>query len=244
MIRQLLVIAAVIGLWLFIRWVRKQPRQKQFQSIAILVAVILIGFAAAGKLNWIFALFAALIPVFQRILSILSYAPLFSRLFTHFKNAQPGNPKHTQSSVETEYFNMRLDHTSGVMSGTIKKGLHANKNLTDLSISELIELYKEIYDVDTDSAQLLEAYLDRTYKNKWRDQVDEELYEGNRATENTNMTLDEAYNILGLQNNATHDEIIDAHRRLMQKLHPDRGGSDYLASKINQAKNVLLKKAA
>ena len=53
MIRQLLVIAAVIGLWLFIRWIRKQPRQKQFQSIAILVAVVLIGFAAAGKLNWI-----------------------------------------------------------------------------------------------------------------------------------------------------------------------------------------------
>lgn len=244
MIRQLLVIAAVIGLWLFIRWVRKQPRQKQFQSIAILVAVVLIGFAAAGKLNWIFALFAALVPVFQRVLSILSYAPLFSRLFNKFKNSQPGNAKQTHSSVETEYFSMSLDHASGVMSGTIKKGAHSGKELKNLSITELVELYKEVYAVDTDSAQLLEAYLDRTFKDKWRDQVDEELHANYKASEYTKMTVDEAYNILGLQSSATQDEIIDAHRRLIQKLHPDRGGSDYLASKINQAKEMLLKKAA
>jgi len=244
MIRQLLVIAAVIGLWLFIRWIRKQPRQKQFQSIAILVAVILIGFAAAGKLNWIFALFAALVPVFQRVLSILSYAPLFSRLFNQFKSSQSGNTKQTHSSVETEYLNMSLDHASGVMSGTIKKGAHAGEELKNLSITKLVELYKEIYAVDTESAQLLEAYLDRTFKNKWRDQVDEELHANYKASENTKMTVDEAYNILGLQSSATQDEIIDAHRRLIQKLHPDRGGNDYLASKINQAKEMLLKKAA
>ena len=244
MIRQLLVIAAVIGLWLFIRWIRKQPRQKQFQSIAILVAVVLIGFAVAGKLNWIFALFAALIPVFQRVLSILSYAPLFSRLFNQFKNSQSGNAKQTHSSVETEYFSMSLDHASGVMSGTIKKGAHSGEELKNLSITELVELYKEICTVDSDSAQLLEAYLDRTFKDKWRDQVDEELHANYKASENTTMTVDEAYNILGLQSSATQDEIIDAHRRLIQKLHPDRGGSDYLASKINQAKEMLLKKAA
>ncbi len=139
---------------------------------------------------------------------------------------------------------MSLDHASGVMSGTIKKGAHSGEELKNLSIKELVDLYKEVCAVDTDSAQLLEAYLDRTFKDKWRDQVDEELHANYKASEYTKMTVDEAYNILGLQSSATQDEIIDAHRRLIQKLHPDRGGSDYLASKINQAKEMLLKKAA
>lgn len=54
------------------------------------------------------------------------------------------------------------------------------------------------------------------------------------------MTYDDALQILGLEPGATRDAIVDAHRRLIQKLHPDRGGSDYLASQINQARKVLL----
>ena len=242
--RQLLVIAAVIGLWLFMRWIRKQPKQKQFQSIAILIAIVLIGFAAAGKLNWIFALFAALLPFMQRVLSLLSYAPLFGRLFTQFRNLQSGNTTNTQSSVETEYFSMFLDHATGVMCGNIKKGVYSGKELKNVSMNDLIELYKEICTTDTDSAQLLAAYLDRTYKDKWRDHVDEDVHINSASHLSSKMTFDEAYSILGLQNDATQEEISEAHRRLMQKLHPDRGGSDYLASKINQAKDMLLRKAA
>ena len=238
---QLLLIAAVIGFLFYMRWLFKQPKQKQFQSAAILVAIIVIGLVLTGRTHWLFAIFAGIIPFFQRILGMLSYLPILGRLFTQFRNMQSGTNSAQQSNVETEYLYMTLDHASGLMHGKIKKGTHSGENLNNLSITQLVELYNEYINIDTDSAQLLEAYLDRTHQDKWRDHANVNNGQSHNAASDTSMSTEEALNILGLKKDATKEDIIDAHRRLIQKLHPDRGGNDYLAAKINQAKDLLIK---
>lgn len=117
-------------------------------------------------------------------------------------------------------------------------GQFKGKLLSDLQLEQLLALYKNYRSTDEQSAALLQAYLDRIHGDKWRSNTDDTK----SSVETGNMGRQEAYEILGLSPDASHEEIIDAHRRLMQKLHPDRGGSTYLAAKINQAKDLLLSK--
>jgi DnaJ-domain-containing protein 1 len=95
---------------------------------------------------------------------------------------------------------------------------------------------------DQDGARLLEAYLDRRFP-AWRKDAepDEHPRPGGDAHAGA-MTEEEAYQILGLAPGASAEEIRRAHRTLMKKLHPDQGGSTYLAARVNQAKEILLRR--
>ena len=239
--RGLIVLAAIAGLYLAYLWFVKQPRKTQLQAAAVTVGILLIALAASGRLNWVFALLGALLPFFRRLLPLLGYLPVIQRVYRQFKSAQSSTaqPSGQQSNVETRFIRMTLDHDSGEMNGQVLEGLYAGEALQSLSLQQLIELLNRYNEDDEESAALLRAYLDRVHGADWQQQEQPQADAGPSGLSG-DMSRREAYDILGLKEGATKQQIIDAHRRLMQKLHPDRGGSAFLAAKINQARDLLL----
>ena len=135
---------------------------------------------------------------------------------------------------------MRLDQDTGAMSGTALAGAQQGRELDTLTRGECLALYDDCRRDDPEGARLLETYLDRRFAG-WR-QADEGQGEERRRNDRGGaMTRDQAYQILGLSQGASAEEIIRAHRSLMQKLHPDHGGSTALAAQVNEAKDVLLR---
>ncbi len=242
MARLLLLLAVFVGLFFLFRWWFRQPPRVIWQSLAVLLAVVLLVLVLTGRAHWLAAVFAALLPFVRGLLSMLNLLPLLKRLFGGAGAARPSaQAKSGQTStVESKYLRMSLDHDSGDIGGEVLEGAFAGKALNQLGLDELLQLLGECQD-DEDSVAMLQAYLDRVYADTWRQQAGAQG-ERRAAGESDEMTRAEALQVLGLDDGASDDEIVDAHRRLMQKLHPDRGGSAYLAAKINQAKDTLLGK--
>lgn len=142
------------------------------------------------------------------------------------------------SRVRSRFFEMKLDHDTGALTGTIISGPNAGRLLEDFDLPALIVMFGEL---DAESVPLLESYLDRRFP-AWRQHAQGDRAGRQRgAASGTKMTNEEAYQILGLKAGAGRDEIGRAHRALMKKLHPDQGGSTYLAARVNEAKEVLLR---
>jgi hypothetical protein len=144
------------------------------------------------------------------------------------------------SSIRTRYLEMSLDHASGRMDGRVLEGPYQGRLLSELDLERLLELLERCRAEDAQSAALLEAYLDRTQGDDWRASASSRGRSDGAVAADAPMNREEALAILGLGQGAGEEEIREAHRRLIQKLHPDRGGSDYLAAKINAAKGLLL----
>jgi hypothetical protein len=141
------------------------------------------------------------------------------------------------SRVRSAFLEMELDHDSGAMRGRILAGPHEGAALDSLDVPTLVGL---LTDIDEESRALLATYLDRR-KPGWRADAQGDAAAGQGGAPPTGpMTQEEAYQILGLQPGASTGEIIRAHRTLMKRLHPDQGGSTYLAARVNAAKDVLL----
>ena len=142
------------------------------------------------------------------------------------------------SRVRSQFLDMSLDHDSGALSGQIVDGPHAGRALDTFDLPQLLAMAPAF---DAESVALLESYLDRRFP-AWRQDAQGDAAGRQRgAASSGKMTDEEAYQILGLQPGAGRDDISRAHRALMKKLHPDQGGSTYLAARVNEAKDTLLR---
>ena len=153
--------------------------------------------------------------------------------------ASSGDRSHGRTSrVATEHLEVELDHDTGEIRGRVLKGVFAGRALDDLSPLQTTQLWRDCRFADPQSARILEAYLDRVYPN-WREDMGRQ--EGGASERpGARMSREQALEILGLAADAREEDIRRAHRDLMLKLHPDRGGSTFLAAQINEAKEVLL----
>lgn len=227
---------AVLGgvLLLVYLFVNADPARlaRGLKATGIVIAVAAVAaLAISGRLAVLLAPLAMLMPLLIRVRHVLDrYRP-------------PAGGQ--TSTVATAFLRMTLDHDTGAMEGTVLRGRFAGMRLDELGAADLLALLRECRAEDEEGARLLEAYLDRL-RPDWRDELaGERAYDragGASAARPTgsDMSVDEAYAILGLMPGADAEAIKEAHRRLMVKLHPDHGGSDYLATKINRARDVLL----
>lgn len=211
--------------------------RKLRRRLAWLGVLLVLLLAASGRLALLIPLFGAVLATLVRMAPVL--LPLLLRyLPTWIRRRQAAASGSGDSSrVETRFLCMTLDHASGEIGGEVRDGPYAGQTLGSLDAGQLRELLGYYRRHDQESAQLLQAYLERV-QGEFAPESEEMRREP--ATAGGRMGRQEAYQVLGLEPSASREEIIAAHRRLMQKLHPDRGGSDYLAAKINQAKDVLL----
>ncbi len=219
------------------------PRVGIFLVVAVILLIVFTGRAS---------LLIALAPI------ALMFLTRFRAAKNRFKAALGPQPGQT-SEVVTRYFRMTLDHDSGGLSGIVLEGSFAGQTLDDLTPSELLSLWQEIV-VDAQSASVLESYLQRRLGPDWQEDFgmgagtsDGEDHSGWESSSSGGarssaeappggaMSPQQAYEILGLEPGASTQEIREAHRRLLQKIHPDHGGSNFLAAQINRAKDLLLK---
>lgn len=242
MTRLAVLIAVAIAAWLLVRWfVRTPPKQvvaSAKRAGLIIAGLGLLLLVVTGRLNVLIAAGAAALPFLKKGFLLLRYLPMIQGLFGGAaKAANLGGQGNPFSTMETRFLRVSLDISTGNLDGEVLEGAFEGQFLSKMTLDELLRLMKEC-SADPRSAALLAAYLDRHHSG-WRAQTSSG---GPRdSAPESGMSTSEACDILGITPGASEDEVTQAHRKLIHKLHPDRGGSTYLATKINQAKDCLLK---
>jgi len=256
-----LVAVGVVGWLLYRLYFGKLLAQGRLGRVKIgLVALglVFLGLAVTGRAPALFAVLGALMTQAMRLLPVLvRFAPSLAAWLGPSAMGQ-GTGKGTGkgagprvSHVHTRTLHMSLDQDSGAMHGEVLEGPFAGRGLEGMSGDELQALHEECRRDDHDALRLLEAWLVRERPEDWASNGKTGAGAGESAGGGDTgggagggnsgpMSVQEAGEVLGVDPTADRDEIVAAHRTLMSRLHPDKGGSHYLATKVNEARQVLL----
>lgn len=228
----LLGLAALFGLFALGRWYATASTADIAQGLRTFVAVF-SGLAGTGLLLT-GRLGLAFITLVATVLAVRA-------VMRNSAGATPiGGAEEEPVKVETDLLRMTLDKRTGEVEGEVTSGAFAGASLGDLELAQLLDLLDEAQTVDPRSTGLIETYLDRRFED-WREAA-AGTANGQRGDGEGAMDERTALEILGLEAGADENEIRAAHRRLMARLHPDSGGSNFLASQINRAKDLLLRR--
>jgi hypothetical protein len=227
----ILILALLIGICYWWSYLKKLPKDKSRPFLWRTGFWLVLGIAAylvlTGKMHWLGAGLAALVPLLRSVILWGFRAAPLVRLLGRFKS--------TPSQFRTASLVVTINFASGQITGEITTGDLAGKQLSELSTDEIEKLSQQLKQTDKESYVLLQAYLMRSGS------TNEQSANDFTSDSYKNISKAEAYEVLGISDDSSQQEVIKAHKRLIQKLHPDRGGSDYLAAKINAAKDLLIK---
>lgn len=205
------------------------PAGKQKQWLARLAIGIFLGLLLyallTGKLNWIGALVMGVIPFLAGLWRWISRGMTLARFWQSLRGK-----KAAPHTMGVTLFDQAKD-------GELHTGPHAGRRLSALSATELDEALRFFRAQQPAAADLLTLYIAQRFGPEWTGSPLDGSPQGA-------MTVAEARALLGVAADADKAAIISAHRRLIQKFHPDRGGNDYLAARLNLAKDLLLKHLA
>jgi len=254
-----LVAVGVVG-WLLYRLYFKQllaqGRLGRLKIGMAALGLIFLALAVTGRAPALFAVIGALLTQAMRFAPLLlRAAPWLARWLGPAAMgglgglgggaAQGGGGRVSQ--VTTRTLKMSLDQDTGAMHGEVLEGPFAGRRLDSMSADELQALHGACRRDDHDALRVLEAWLVRERPEEWASQGDADeggtshgADGGGGASGGGPMSAEEACEVLGVAADAGRDEIVTAHRALMGRLHPDKGGSHYLSAKVNEARKVLL----
>ena len=221
--------ALAILLWAAQKYLQADPR-KLAAVLKLSGGIALLGFAAFLALRGQIGVAAPLAAVGLGLLGWLPFGPAGFGARTQKSAGQV-------SRVRSAFLEMELDHDTSAMRGVILAGPREGTRLEALDVETLVGLMSEI---DDESRSLLAAYLDRRDAG-WREHAQADAAAGRGGAPRGPMSQEEAYQILGLQPGAKAEDIVHAHRTLMKRIHPDQGGTNYLAARVNEAKDTLLR---
>jgi hypothetical protein len=228
---------AVFLLYMLLQMFRAANPVVLARAVKIVGGIVALAVAAFTGLR---GELAVAIPIGIFGAGLLGWSPMGTSGFSSIGNIFGGAQRSAgqSSQIRSQFLDMQLDHDSGQLKGRILAGPQAGHSLDEFDLPQLTAM---IAGFDAESVTLLESYLDRRFP-AWRENAQGNAAGGQgRSAARGKMTDEEAYQILGLQPGAGRDDISRAHRALMKKLHPDQGGSTYLAARVNEAKDTLLR---